>query len=101
MHATSTIPIVFAAISDPVGEGFVASLSHPGRNATGFINIEAGTGGKWLQLLTEIAPRLRRIAAVFNPDTSPGGGSYYLSSFEAAAKLLNVEAVVAPVRNEV
>ena len=88
---TRTIPIVFAPVSDPVGAGFVASLARPGGNITGFINIEAAMGGKWLELLKEVAPRLRRAAIMFNPDTAPGGGSYYLGPFEAAARSLAVE----------
>src|SRR5215470_305625 len=82
---TSTIPVVFAAVSDPVGEGFVESLARPGRNITGFVFTEGGMGGKWLELLKEIAPKVKRAAMIFNPDTAPGRGSYYLSSFEAAA----------------
>src|SRR5262249_5699241 len=69
---TRTIPIVFAIVSDPVGEGFVASLSHPGGNITGFHNSEASIGGKWLELLTQIAPRVKRAVMIFNPDTAPG-----------------------------
>jgi putative ABC transport system substrate-binding protein len=79
---TQTIPIVFAGISDPVGAGFVASLARPGGNITGFINIEAAIGGKWLQLLTEIEPAIKRAAIMFNPDTAPGAGTYYLTAFE-------------------
>jgi putative tryptophan/tyrosine transport system substrate-binding protein len=73
---TSTIPIVFAAVSDPVGEGFVESLPRPGANITGFIFTEAGMGGKWLELLKEIAPTVKRAAMIFNPDTAPGHGLY-------------------------
>ncbi len=83
---TRTIPIVFAGISDPVGAGFAASLPRPGGNLTGFVNMEAAMSGKWLELLTEIAPGVNRVAAMFNPDTSPGRGSYYLPSFEAARR---------------
>jgi putative ABC transport system substrate-binding protein len=97
---TQTIPIVFAGISDPVGAGFVASLARPGGNITGFINIEAGIGGKWLELLTEIEPAIRRVAIMFNPDTAPGGGSYYLPAFEAAARLFNVEPITAHVHSD-
>jgi putative tryptophan/tyrosine transport system substrate-binding protein len=97
---TQTIPIVFAGISDPVGAGFVASLPRPGGNITGFINIEAAIGGKWLELLTEIAPGVKRVAMMFNPDTAPGGGSYYLPAFEAAARLSNVEPIRAPVHSD-
>jgi putative tryptophan/tyrosine transport system substrate-binding protein len=97
---TRTVPIVFAAINDPVGEGFVASLPRPGGNITGFIDIEAGMGGKWLELLSQIAPSVKRVAAMFNPDTTPGGGSYHLTAFEAAARSLQVEPVIAPVRSD-
>ena len=99
-RATRTIPIVFVSVSDPVGDGFVASLSRPGGNVTGFINYEGSIAGKWLELLKEIAPSVKRVAAVFNPDTAPGGGSFFLSSFEAAAKALNVELIKAHVHSE-
>jgi putative tryptophan/tyrosine transport system substrate-binding protein len=98
-QATRTIPIVFAGISDPVGAGFVASLSRPGGNLTGFINMEGALAGKWLEVLTEIAPTVKRAAIMFNPDTAPGGGSYYLPSFEAAARRLKVEPIAARVRS--
>src|SRR5215510_4140022 len=98
-QATRTIPIVFAGISDPVGAGFVASLPRPGGNLTGFINMEGAFAGKWLEVLTEIAPRIRRAAIMFNPDTAPGGGSYYLPSFDAAARKLKVEPIAARVRS--
>jgi len=98
-QATRTIPIVFAGISDPVGAGFVASLSRPGGNLTGFINMEGAFAGKWLELLTEIAPGVKRAAIMFNPDTAPGGGSYYLPSFDAAARKLKVEPIAARVRS--
>jgi putative tryptophan/tyrosine transport system substrate-binding protein len=97
---TRTIPIVFVVVSDPVGAGFVASLARPGGNITGFINVEAAMAGKWLQLLTEVAPTVKRVAIMFNPDTAPGGGSYYLPSFGAAARSLKVEPIVAPVHND-
>jgi putative ABC transport system substrate-binding protein len=99
-QATPTIPIVFAGISDPVGAGFVASLPHPGGNLTGFINMEGAFAGKWLEVLTEIAPGIKRAAIMFNPDTAPGGGSYYLPSFDAAARKLKVEPIAARVRSE-
>jgi putative ABC transport system substrate-binding protein len=98
---TRTIPIVFVVVSDPVGDGFVASLPRPGANITGFGTQEAGIGGKWLELLTQIAPEVKRVANMFNPETAPGGASYYfLPSFEAAARSLKVEPIVAPVHNE-
>src|ERR1700722_458135 len=97
---TRTIPIVFAVVADPIGAGFVASLSRPGGNLTGFTNMEAAMVGKWLELLTEIAPGIKRVAIMFNPDTAPGGGSYFLPFFEAAARSSNVEPIVAPVRSD-
>ena len=96
---TRTIPIVFAIVSDPVGEGFVASLSRPGGNITGFHNSEASIGGKWLELLTEVAPGVKRAAMIFNPDTAPGHGKYYMPDFEAAARTLNVAPLAAPVHS--
>jgi putative tryptophan/tyrosine transport system substrate-binding protein len=96
---TRTIPIVFAIVSDPVGEGFVESLPHPGGNITGFLHIEATIGGKWLELLTQVAPGIKRAAMIFNPDTAPGGGKYYIPAFEAAARSLKVVPIAAPVRS--
>jgi putative tryptophan/tyrosine transport system substrate-binding protein len=95
-----TIPIVFVIVSDPIGAGFAASLSHPGANITGFINLDPTMGGKWLELLKEIAPSVKRVAMIFNPDTAPRGGSYFLPSFEAAARSLGVVPVTAPVHSE-
>jgi len=83
---TRTIPIVFTVVSDPVGAGFVVGLPRPGGNITGFTNVEAALGGKWLGMLKEIAPRVGRAAIMFNPDTAPGGGAYFLGPFEAAAR---------------
>jgi ABC-type uncharacterized transport system substrate-binding protein len=97
---TRTIPIVFVIVSDPVGAGFVAGLPRPGGNITGFINVEAGMGGKWLEMLKEIAPRINRAALMFNPDTAPGGGTYFLRSFEAAAQSLAVEPIIIRVRSD-
>ena len=68
---TRTIPIVFASVSDPVASGIVPNLNHPGGNITGFAVLEATLGGKWLELLSEIAPGLKRAAIMFNPDTAP------------------------------
>jgi putative ABC transport system substrate-binding protein len=99
-QATSTIPIVFAIVSDPVGSGFVASLPRPGGNITGFTTVESAIGGKWLSLLKEIAPGIKRAAFMFNPDTAPGGGKNFLASFEAAAGSLGIESVVMPVRSD-
>jgi putative tryptophan/tyrosine transport system substrate-binding protein len=96
---TDSIPIVFTAVVDPIGSGFVASLARPGGNITGFINIEGGTGGKWLQMLKEIAPGITRAAAMFNPDTATFA-NYFLGPFEAAAQALAVETIITPVRND-
>jgi putative ABC transport system substrate-binding protein len=96
---TRAIPIVFVTVADPVGQSFVASLRRPGGNITGFVFTEAAMGGKWLELLKEIAPSVKRAAIMFNPDTAPGGGSYYLPSFEEAGRLLKVEPITAPVHN--
>jgi putative tryptophan/tyrosine transport system substrate-binding protein len=97
---TRTIPIVFAAVADPVGSGFVAGLQRPGGNMTGFINIEDSVGGKWLEMLKEIAPGISRAAAMFNPDTSALGGAYYLPAFEAAARALKVKSIITPVHSD-
>jgi putative ABC transport system substrate-binding protein len=97
---TRTIPIVFAVVSDPVGAGFVVGLPRPGGNITGFTNVEAALGGKWLGMLKEIAPRVERVAIMFNPDTAPGGGAYFLGPFEAAARSLGAEPITARVRSD-
>jgi putative tryptophan/tyrosine transport system substrate-binding protein len=97
---TRTIPIVFAGVADPVGDGFVASLPRPGGNITGFVSQEAAMAGKWLELLTEIAPTVRRVAIMFNPDTAPRRGSYFLSAFDAAARTLKVTPIAARVHND-
>ena len=87
---TRTIPIVFAAGSDPVVRGIVARLDRPGENITGFATREASMGGgKLVELLSEIAPGLKRAAMMFNPDTTPL--SAFMPSFEAAARSLKVE----------
>jgi putative ABC transport system substrate-binding protein len=97
---TRTIPIVFASVSDPVGEGFVASLARPSGNITGFTSQEAAMAGKWLELLTVIAPGIKRVAAIFNPDTAPGGGLYVLPAFEAAARSSKVALITAPIHSD-
>jgi putative ABC transport system substrate-binding protein len=71
-----------------------------GGNLTGFINLEVSIAGKCLELLKEIAPIVKRVAMMFNPDTAPGGGSFFLPSFEAAARLLGVEPITAPVHSD-
>jgi putative tryptophan/tyrosine transport system substrate-binding protein len=95
---TRTIPIVFVNVSDPVASGIVASLNRPGGNITGFSNFEATMGGKWLELLLEIAPGLKRAAIMGNPDTAPV--SAIVPSFEAAARSLKVVQIIAPVHSD-
>jgi putative tryptophan/tyrosine transport system substrate-binding protein len=97
---TRTIPIVFVIVADPVGAGFVAGLPRPGGNITGFINAEPVMAGKWLGMLKEIAPRVNRAAIMFNPDTAPGSGAYFLGPFEAAARSLAVEPIVVRIRSD-
>jgi putative ABC transport system substrate-binding protein len=97
---TRTIPIVFVGVVDPVGSGFVAGLPRPGSNITGFINYEPSLASKWLELLIEIAPGCKRVTMLFNPDTAPYGRSYFLPAFEAAAHMLNVEPIAAPVQSD-
>jgi putative tryptophan/tyrosine transport system substrate-binding protein len=94
LRATETIPIIFSVVSDPVGAGFVKSLPRPGGNATGFINIEASMGGKWLQLLKEVAPQITRVTMLFNPKTAPQG-EYYQRAVESAAGPMAIETKVA------
>jgi putative tryptophan/tyrosine transport system substrate-binding protein len=96
-QATKTIPVVFAGLSDPVGDGFVTSLSKPGGNITGFSSLDTAIMGKWLQLLKEIAPGITQIAVIFNPDTAPH--SIYLRALEAAAPSLAVTLLRATVRD--
>jgi putative tryptophan/tyrosine transport system substrate-binding protein len=97
---TTTIPIVFAAVSDPIGAGFVASMPRPGGNITGFTHVDPAFGGKWLGLLKEIAPGIKRAGIIFNPDTAPRAGNFFLGSFEAAARLLAIDPVNMPVRTD-
>jgi putative ABC transport system substrate-binding protein len=95
---TQTIPIVFASVGDPVATGLVARLDRPNGNITGFATIEPSLGGKWLELLSEIAPGLNRVATMFNPDTGPV--SAFMSSLETAARSLKVVLITAPVYSD-
>jgi putative ABC transport system substrate-binding protein len=95
-QATRTIPIVFTTIIEPIGQGFVASLAHPGGNTTGFSYLEVSIGGKWMNLLNDIAPRVTRVACMFNPQRGPY--SVGISHFaQEAAQRLGVQYVAAPV----
>ena len=98
LQHTRTIPIIFANIADPVGSGFVASFPRPGGNATGFVLFEPTMAGKWLELLKEIAPRVNRVAFLFNPATATYF-EYYTNPFKAAAASFGVEAIAAPVHD--
>jgi putative ABC transport system substrate-binding protein len=89
-RATQTIPIVFVNANNPVGFGFVASLARPGGNITGFVAFEPAMGGKWLEMLREIAPSVERVGLVYNPKTHTG---QYFQSIETAARLLSVKLV--------
>jgi putative ABC transport system substrate-binding protein len=97
---TRTIPIVFASVVDPVVSGLVARLDRPGGNVTGFATLEASLGSKWLELLSEIAPGLKRAAIIFNPDTTPAV-SAYMPSLETAGRSLKVALIMAPVHSDV
>jgi len=96
---TRTIPIVFAGLADPVATGIVPQLNRPGGNITGFAILETSLGGKWLELLSEIASGLKRAAIMFNPDTSTTA-STYMPSLEAAARSLKVVPIIAPVHSD-
>jgi putative ABC transport system substrate-binding protein len=96
-EATNTIPIVFVQVSDPVAQGFVSNLTHPGGNITGFSAFDFSIGGKWVDLLKQVNPELVRVAVVFNPDSAPQT-AYFLRAIESAAKALGVVVISSPVR---
>jgi putative ABC transport system substrate-binding protein len=96
---TQTIPVVFVNVSDPVASGLVLRLDRPGGNITGFANFEATLGGKWPELLLEIAPGLKRALIMFNPDTAPV--SIFMPTFETAARSLKVGLITALVHGDV
>ena len=92
-----TIPIVFVNVTDPVASGIVPRLNRPGGNITGFALFEPSLGGKWLDLLSEIAPGLKRAAIMFNPDNP--GALVNVPPLETAARSLKVERLIAPVHS--
>jgi ABC-type uncharacterized transport system substrate-binding protein len=98
-RATRTIPIVFVFVADPIGSGFAASLAHPGGNITGFAAEDSTMGGKWLELLKQIAPRTVRVALLFNPSTAVPI-QLFMPSIQAAASSLAVQASAAPVHGK-
>jgi putative tryptophan/tyrosine transport system substrate-binding protein len=97
-QATSSIPIVMAAVNDPVEQGLVSSLARPGGNITGFMFIDFQMVGKWLEMLKEAAPGVARAVLMFNPDTAPHY-YVYLRSFEAVPRSIAIEVTAAPVRD--
>jgi putative ABC transport system substrate-binding protein len=101
LRETHTLPIVFAQVSDPVGSSFVESVARPGGNVTGFTNIdiESSVSGKWLDLIKQIAPSIRRVAMIYNPPTAPFA-EYYLRPFEAAGPAYGIQASAATVHSD-
>jgi putative tryptophan/tyrosine transport system substrate-binding protein len=95
---THTIPIVFAAVADPVGQGFISSLPRPGGNITGFSNIEGTMAARWVQMIKEIAPHVTHAAAMYNPDSAPYA-KYFLGPFKAATQTLAMDPSVAQVHS--
>jgi putative ABC transport system substrate-binding protein len=98
-NVTSSLPIVFVNVTDPVAQGFVQSLAHPGGNITGFALFEGSMGAKWLEVLKELAPDTKRVALIFNPAMAPYS-AMYLHSMEAAAPPLAMQPYELPVHDE-
>jgi putative ABC transport system substrate-binding protein len=100
-QASANMRIVFISVSDPIGPGFVKSFDHPGGNITGFTNIEETMGGKWVELLREIAPSVKRASMLFNPESANAGanGGLYRKSIETAARDTGTELIVSAVRD--
>jgi putative ABC transport system substrate-binding protein len=98
-RVSKSIPIVFVSVPDPIGSGFVESFSRPGGNTTGLTNFEASIGGKWVELVKELAPGVKRVAMLYNPDTASGGavGGVYRRSAEQAAQSLGVQFLISAV----
>jgi putative tryptophan/tyrosine transport system substrate-binding protein len=92
LKQTRTIPVVFVNLVDPVGQGFVASLSHPSGNATGLVNLEPSMAGKWIELLKQVAPQLARVAVPFNPASAPYA-DLYLNILRSSAANLGVAVI--------
>jgi putative tryptophan/tyrosine transport system substrate-binding protein len=97
---TQTIPIIFTLVADPVGNRFVASLAHPGGNITGFSVLEASVASKSFEVLRELAPGIKRVAMMFNPDTAPIVSSLFMPVFETTAKSFKIAPIAAPVRSD-
>jgi ABC-type uncharacterized transport system substrate-binding protein len=99
LQESCTLPIVFVTAVNPVGDGFVSALQRPGGNLTGFTNCFPSMGGKWLELLKEIAPATARVSILYNPDTAGHSLSFFLPPVQAVAASIAIEPVVAPVRS--
>jgi ABC-type uncharacterized transport system substrate-binding protein len=99
MQATHTIPIVFVAVSDPIGSGFVASTARPGGNITGFTVLHASIAGKYLEMLKEMVPQLVRVAIMYNPNSVPAGGKFFSHPFTESATKLKVRPITAEVHD--
>jgi putative ABC transport system substrate-binding protein len=99
MQATRTIPIVFVSVSDPVGSGFVASMARPAGNMTGFTILPATITGKYLSMLKEMMPQLASVAILYNPDSAPAAGTFFLTPFVGAARDFKIQPITAQVRN--
>jgi putative ABC transport system substrate-binding protein len=97
---TDSLPIVFVSVADPVNNGYVADLARPGGHITGFTNFEATMGGKWIELLKKLDPTKARAGVIFNPDSAPGGGDFFLKSVEASAPALGAKVIACPVHSE-
>jgi putative ABC transport system substrate-binding protein len=97
---TDSIPIVFVQVSDPVGDGFVETLAHPGGNTTGFTNTMSSLGGKWVELLREAAPKVSRVGYLFNRAAAPGAGAYYMQPLLSATTVLGLNTVSLEPRHE-
>jgi putative tryptophan/tyrosine transport system substrate-binding protein len=97
---TSSIPVVFVNVADPVGSGLISSLARPGGNLTGFTNFEAGMAGKWLELLRDVSPDVKCVGVMFNPDEAAAPAHYFLGSIEGAASSLGIKAVAVEVRDD-
>lgn len=99
LRRTSITPVVFMPVGDPIDSGFVESYSRPGRNATGFTDFEPSHAGKWLSLLREMSTDMRRACLMFNPDTAPRNGWFYLTDFSYSAPALGLEPIAMRVRD--
>jgi putative ABC transport system substrate-binding protein len=97
-QTTTTIPIVFIGVADPVSQGFVPSLARPGGNITGFSVEEPSMGGKWLELLKEVAPRVNHVGIIFNPDTAPYA-LMFMPTLQAAAQRMRGAIMLSPLRD--